>query len=280
MGSLRFFLLLGLSINFCGCTGLFYHPDQHIYFPPEANGFAAEDITIQTKDGEKLHGWFFPAPAGMKRKGTIVQFHGNAQNISSHYASLVWATKAGYDLFIFDYRGYGKSSGSPSPEGTHIDALSALDWAIERHQKRKNRHFIVFAQSLGGVIAARAITDFSQQKLISLLVLDSTFYSYQDLAQEKLAQFWLTWIFSPLGQVLVSDSYSAESSLPKISSRTLVIHDRNDPVVGFRNGEKIYEMIMAPKEFWALDQRRHVGVFALDTMDNRSRFLKIAESLP
>lgn len=260
------------------CTGAFYFPDSNVYFPPEQGGYKAEDVFFQASDGTRLHGWFFPAlqEAG---NGTIVQFHGNAQNLTSHYASLVWATKRGYDLFIFDYRGYGKSLGSPNPEGTHRDGLAALNWAWARHSARKNRRFIVYGQSLGGVIGARAFADFPHRNETKLLVLDSTFYSYKDIAQEKLSGAWLTWPFSPLGQVLVSDSYASEKVLPAMQQRTLVIHDRLDPVVSYQNGEHVFQLLPGPKDFWTFERGLHVGAFASDTLEIRDRFLNYVEKL-
>lgn len=252
-----------------------------MYYPPEENGFTKEDITIQTPDGEKLRGWFFKADPKFSKtvKGTIVQFHGNAENISSHYASLVWLTREGYNLFVFDYRGYGGSSGKPSQKGTYTDGIAALWKALDLHQETRAKLFIVFGQSLGGAIAAKSIEDFSARDQIDLLVLDSTFMSYKDVAQGILAGNWITWIFSPLGQVLISDEYSTEVSVSKFRPRLLVLHDKNDPVVPFKNGRKIFETASCEKEFWQLDKGRHIGAFATDTFENRTKFLSYLDSI-
>src|SRR5690348_6616855 len=106
-------LLLLLALPSCG--RYFYFPDHAFYYPPDKNGYDPDDIWFKSGDGNDLHGWFFYATT-KPAKGTIVQFHGNSQNISSHYASLVWLTRQGYNLFTFDYRGYGDSPGEPNAE--------------------------------------------------------------------------------------------------------------------------------------------------------------------
>jgi len=271
--ALRFSAII-LLLSFSACSHFFYHPDSNMYYPPDKNGFRPEDVLFQSGDQTQLHGWFFRA-VDKKPLGTIVQFHGNAENISSHYASLVWLTKQGYNLFIFDYRGYGKSSGKPDQEGLYKDGMAALDKAWEFHQKTKAKKFIVYGQSLGGIVAMRSFVDFRHQDETYLVVMDSTFPSYQDIAQQKLASFWLTWLLSPLGQVLVSDEYASEDVLKtRFKAPLLVIHDKRDRVIDFKNGEEIFKIAQSPqKEFWQLDKGRHVGVFAIDTPENRERFL-------
>lgn len=272
-------ILLSIAILFLlsGCANhLFYHPDHFLYYPPEQNGYAATDVWFEAGDGTKLHGWFFRTSA-KKIKGTIVQFHGNAQNITSHYASLVWLTKHGYNLFSFDYRGYGKSLGEPSPEGTYKDGMAALDQAWHLHQKFQGKRFVVFGQSLGGVIALRSFADFTHQSQTSLIVADSTFLSYDAMAGQWLRRFWITWPFSWLGPLLVSDKYSAAPVLPKLNTRLLVIHDLKDPVVDYRNGKEIYEQARSKKDLWTLNQARHIAVFAVDSPQNRERFLHLLD---
>src|SRR5690606_1051305 len=131
-------------------------------------------------------------------KGTVIQFHGNAQNISTHFYSLAWLVSEGYNLFTFDYRGYGKSEGSPHQEGVFKDALSAIEKGYEFHAKSGAGAFIIYAQSLGGIIAARALPDSSLSNKVDLLVLDSTFSSYKDIAFGKLTSRWFLTPISPL----------------------------------------------------------------------------------
>lgn len=278
VAALVFFVIL---LVLPGCTHLFYQPDRFLYYPPEKLGYKAVDVHFTAADGTKLFGWWFPAQdksgaLDPKPKGTIVQFHGNAENISSHYASLVWLTREGYNLFAFDYRGYGLSEGEASPEGVYLDGMAALDKAWEL---RKGRKFVVYGQSLGGAIAMRAFKDFRHQEQTSLVVLDSTFVSYQTVARRILASRWYTWILSPLPYLLVSDKYSAADALAQNKTPLLVIHDEHDPVVPFADGEDIFAMATSRKEFWRLDDGRHIAVFAPFHAANHERFLKLLRSL-
>lgn len=260
----QIFLLLMFTPLLSACSKVFYQPDQLYHFPPAQIDLEPREVRFISRDGTELYGWFFAADAegpGPKTapKGTIVQFHGNAQNMSSHYLSLVWLTHRGYNLFTFDYRGYGKSKGDPDQKGVYEDALAALDQAWQLHQSMGA--FVVDGQSLGGAVAMRALKDWKKRDHVDLLVMDSTFLSYREVAQRFLARHWFTWILSPLPYILVSDEYSAASSLESWRGRLLVLHDRQDPVVPFELGKKTYDLAKCPKDFWEFDQGRHVGSF-------------------
>ena len=111
-------------VIFFSQSGLIYYPEagRNIVGTPDYVGFAYEPVEISTGDGETLHGWFVPAPAA---NVTVLFFHGNAGNISHRMEYLLMFHRLGYNTFIFDYRGYGQSSGSPSESGTYLDAQSA-----------------------------------------------------------------------------------------------------------------------------------------------------------
>lgn len=271
-------VVLVLLTSCSGCSSVFYQPDRNMYYPPERAGFNPREVWFASGDGTRLHGWLFPALGiGARRpKGTVIQFHGNAENISSHYASLVWLTRQGYDLFTFDYRGYGKSEGEASPEGVYKDSLSALDVGYEAHRARRTGKFIVYGQSLGGAIAMRAMKDFRFAGETRLVVMDSTFLSYDTVARQTLAKFWLTWLFSPLGPLLVSDKYAPEQVVGTLKTPLLVIHDRRDPVVKFENGREIVDKYAGQKEFWELDQGRHIAIFSEPA--GRERFVRYLDS--
>lgn len=273
-------LFLSCILSLTGCSSLLYFPDHYIHFPPEKNGFTAMDVDFVAGDGTKLFGWFFKNSQG-KTKGTLIQFHGNAENMSSHYATLVWATKKGYNLFTFDYRGYGKSEGVPNPEGTYKDGMSALDQAWELHQKfSPGTKFIVVGQSLGGVIAMRAFVDFRHQKQTALIVMDSTFSSYQRVAREKLASKWFLWPLQPLTYLLLSDRFASERVIPRVKTPMLVIHDVNDPVIDFENAVHIFRLHGGKKDLWTFDKGSHIGAFSVDSYENRTRFLSFLDALP
>jgi len=275
----RAVLLLAL-LTLCSCNHLFYVPDNNFYFDPEESGFSKPEVVrFSSGDGTKLWGWYFPALK--KSKGMIVQFHGNAENLTSHYTFLAWLTHEGYDLFIFDYRGYGQSEGSPSQEGTYLDGKAAIDWAWTRWRERKKPgHFVVYGQSLGGAIAARAVCDSPHSKEVTLLVQDSTFSNYRKVASGLLSQRWFLWPISWLPYLLVSNAYGTEECLTKNTIPLLVIHDQKDRKVLFENGQTIFDVATTPsKYFWKLNQGMHLGVFTERNELYRVEFVKFLNEM-
>ncbi len=267
--------LLSLS----SCTHLFYRPDHVLYYPPDKTGYKNQDIYFNSLDGTKLHAWFFHATTPGKPKGTLVHFHGNARNMSSMYMSLAWLTKRGYNLLSFDYRGYGDSSGTPSEEGTYKDGLAALDlgWRLHLENDPAGSKFVVYGHSLGGVVALRSFLDFRHQAGTSLVVMDSTFMSYRDLAQTMMASHWQTWVISPFARILVSDEFASKNVISRLKTPLLVTHDRHDPLVPFGQGEELYAAAPGKKFFWDKDDGVHAGLFTNE--QNKDRFLGLLESL-
>ncbi len=273
-------IIIFLSIlTLSGCSYLFYHPDSNFYFEPKAQGFAEpEEIRFNSKDGTPLWGWFFAAKK--PSKGLVIQFHGNAENLTSHYLFLAWMTQEGYDLFIFDYRGYGESDGRPSQEGTYLDGKAALDWAWKRWKgKKQPGKFVVFGQSLGGAIATRALCDFPHSKDVSLMVEDSTFASYPRVAKGLLTQKWFLWPFSWLPWLVVSNEYGTADCLQKNKVPLLVIHDEKDRKVRFENGEEVFSLATSQKQFWKLDDGVHCGAFNVQHEARRREFVKFLDDL-
>ncbi len=257
---------------------MFYQPDQLMYYPPEVTGFDYENIYFHSHDRYRLHAWFFPSKT-RKPIGTIVQFHGNAQNLTSHYLSLSWVVDYGYNLFIYDYRGYGESLGEPTPETVNKDALVALDQALELSEKTGTKNLIAYGQSLGGAVLLRALADSKINEHISLLVLDSTFLSYKTVARQTLSRFVLTWPLSPLGYLLISDEFAPEKTLASVKLPLLIIHDKGDRVIRYSNGEEINQHYTGPKEFWNIDHGTHVGIFFVEKGKYRSEFIKKISTL-
>src|SRR5690606_8930163 len=159
-----------------------------------------EELTFASGDGTRLHAWLVRARG--KPKGTVIYFHGNAQNLTSHYSFVDWLPAEGYQVFAFDYRGYGKSQGSVSRQGLHEDSLAALDYVSKRADVDANR-LLVFAQSLGGACATAALGEGGPP--VRGLALDSTFAHYISMGNEVLGGSFLTY---PLAWLLLSNSHS------------------------------------------------------------------------
>lgn len=269
-------------IIFSSCSGIFYHPDSVVYTTPDKFDLKYESVFFKSTNGNKLNAWILPAQGeSTPIKGTVILFHGNAQNLSSHFLSLAWMSLKGYQVIVFDYQGYGKSEGSPNQERLNGDAIAALNYAYNRWKNGGGDKFIVYGQSLGGVISLRALKDFAFSDKISLLVLDSTFMSYKDVAFNKMTSILLAWPFSPLAYLLFSDEYAASKVLNDIPAiPTLVIHGTDDNVIEFKNGYKIFAEIKTPiKWFWKIDGGAHIDVFFNHDKIYRDKFIKLLDSL-
>lgn len=269
----KFLILLLIA----GCSSLFYYPDRYQYVKPENFNFKFQEVTFHPKDGTELIGWFFPAK-GSEIKGTIVHFHGNAQNMSAHFIGMSWVIEKGYNLFVFDYRGYGISDGRPTPEGVYQDSLAALDQGRKLWAENGKGKFVVYGQSLGGAVAMRALADYNETSKVDLVVQDSTFMSYQDVGFHKLSRSIL-FPFSPLAYVLLSDKYSSREFVKKIDRPTLVIVSKNDKVINQKFGREIYKTLRTSKKWlWKLDGE-HITTFHDPKSPQREEFISLLDSL-
>lgn len=251
-------LILTIVFTMIGCNGLFYHPSDIQFDQEEILKLEPEQMEFQSQSGNKLHGWYFKTSQA-KRKGLIVQFHGNAQNMSTHFSFLYWVTLQGYDLFVFDYSGYGKSEGTPTPENLRNDAIAAMQ-LVENKLTNDKTPVILFAQSLGVAVLTDAFPLIKNRKQIKAVILDSGFYSYQEIARDVMDQFWLFWPFQHLAYLLVSDSHSPEKQFREFSPiPTLVIHGKHDGVIPFHHSEKIMELLKSPKIFWKIEDGTHTS---------------------
>jgi len=257
---------------FLSCSHLFYQPIKGALIAPERFNTIPEEVWLKTSDGVKLHAWSIRSK---NPKGTLLLFHGNAENMSSHFLNLLWIVNQGFDLLIFDYRGYGFSEGEPSQRGLYLDALTAMSWAHQDHQKRKTKTLVFYGQSLGGQVLGRSFVDFQNKEDVSLIVFDSTFRSYKDVASRKFLSRWWLMPFYPLARILISDEYASEKVLSQIKTPTLVLHSPHDQVVDFKGGEELYQQLGAPKWWWRIEEGQHADAFHVSGEKYRKQFLDL-----
>ncbi len=240
-------LLLPLAAALClsGCTHLFFRPTGRVHADPAAEGLKYEAIKFNSADGTELTGLFFPAQGAPK--ATVVHFHGNGQNMTAHYPYSAWLAGAGYNVFIFDYRGYGASAGRPDLDGAVEDGKAALTHALKL-PGADPRKIIVFGQSLGGAVAAAAIGESGFKP--AALVIEGSFYSYRSMAAARLRGAALTCPVSWLAYLLVSGRHSPADHIGHITCPKLFLHAVNDDTVPYAQGRRLYEAAAAPKEFW------------------------------
>ncbi len=214
-------------------SSLLFLPDGKVSATPAQIGLAFSDVSVTTEDGERLHGWLVKAA---RARGTLLFFHGNAGNVSHRLESLRLFSRLGLDVFIVDYRGYGRSTGRPSEQGTYRDARAAWDWLV-RERGESPRRIILFGRSLGAAVAV----DLASEKRGAGLILESGFTSVPDLAAEIYP--WL-----PV-RLLSRFHYDSLSKIGRVGQPLLVLHSPDDEIVPYRHGRRLFEAASEPKRF-------------------------------
>ncbi len=272
-----YFLFFSSLLLLNGCSNLLYYPDDKSRFiDPKAAGYVPENVFFTDVAQRKLHGWWFPAQK-TPAKATIIFFHGNAENLTSHFLQLAWVSAGNYNLFIFDYPGFGRSEGKPTPKSCLESGHAAVDW-VNTH-KVEDGPIIIYGQSMGGIIALRTAIDKKAEIDLRLVVADSTFDSFQRIARVKLSHHWLTWPMQPLSYILWSDRWVPESLESLSPVPVLVIHGEEDRTVEPIFGDMIFEKLAEPKVLWRIPEGKHTDVFWGHNYRYRSKFLTFLKSL-
>lgn len=266
----RILVSLICCLTLSACTGVFFQPMKPLVRTPADIQLEYEDIHFRNQqDATKLHGWFLPAQGNAR--GTILFLHGNAENISTHIGSVYWLPAAGYNVFLFDYRGYGQSKGHATIPGAISDITSALHWLQDNPRVDAHR-IVVLGQSLGGALGIHALGTPQLASQIKGMIIDSTFSSYQSIAREKFAEFWLTWPFQyPLAWT-VATGYDPIDRIARFSpTPLLIIHSAQDPIIPLTHAERLFATARQPKQMWIIPQGGHISAFRY--ADVRQRLL-------
>jgi fermentation-respiration switch protein FrsA (DUF1100 family) len=211
-----------------------YRPDKEMTKDPFNIRLYFEEIIFKASDGTDLSGWFVPVK---NHKGSILVLHGKSGNISTRLSFLSYfSRRLGLSTFIIDYRGYGKSEGSPCEEGTYLDSEAAWKYLTEV-RKIKPCDIIIFGRSLGGPIAARLAGKVNARALI----LESTFTTIKDIAKQMYP-------YLPVRRFFKFE-YPTIDYLKKVQSPVLVIHSSEDDYIPFSHATKLYGAANRPKQF-------------------------------
>lgn len=260
-------LSLAIASLVSACNGFFYQPTQSLGSWPERR---FEEVWLHTSDGATLHGWFFPTSEAPK--GTVVQFHGNAGNVSWHYKALDWVVEHGYQFLTFDYRGYGRSSGYPHPEALRQDALAAIRYAQSLPESPRQPDLVLYGQSLGGAVLLDALGQGTDRRRVRLVVVEGTFHSYEEVAASVLWRRPLLFPLTGFAYATVSDAHAPERSIPLVSpTPLLVIHGDHDEIVPPSFGRAVYDLARAPRALWIVPGGPHIGAMRRD--ENKQRLL-------
>jgi hypothetical protein len=259
-----YLLLVALLFFFQG--SLVYQPRRQLEATPAEHErpMDYEDVSLTTSDGVKLHGWFVPA---VPARGTVLMFHGNAGNISHRLETIAIFHDMGYNAMIIDYRGYGRSEGSPGEEGTYRDAEAAWGY-LTRTRKIEADRIVLFGRSLGAAVAAWLAVE----KHSAGLILESAFTSVPDRGAEMYK-------FLPV-RFLARIDYDTLGRIDKLRCRLLVIHSRDDEIIPYHHGQKLFEAAKEPKRFQEISGGHNDGFIRSGDVykDALGKFL--ADSIP
>ncbi len=244
-------ILLMAAFSLSGCVQrLFDMPDRVVYHTPARAGLKFEAVRFASKDGTRLSGWFIPASERADpraAKGTVVHFHGNAQNMTSHWSFLEWLPARGFNVFVFDYRGYGESEGTAETKGVVEDSNAALDYIRSRKDIDPEK-LLVFGQSLGGAKAI-AVVGGGNRAGVRAVAAEAPFSSYSAMANEAL----------PGAGLLMDDTYSPDRVVANIAPiPLLLVHGTRDPVVSHAHSERLLAAAKEPKRLVKAEGAAHL----------------------
>ena len=221
-----------------------YFPGPPVGPPPDVPGLLLREEWIGTPDGQRLHAWTVrPEDAG-ERIPAVLFCHGNAGTIADRQPTAEAFAAMGYEVLLFDYRGYGGSSGKPSEEGTYVDALAAYD-RLAGDPGVDAKRIVVFGESLGGAVAI----ELAGRRKVSAVVVESTFTSMPDIGASVYP-----WI--PV-RLLARARYDSIGKIGSLGVPVLVLHSPDDDLIPFEHGKRLFEAAREPKQFLATSGRHN-----------------------
>jgi fermentation-respiration switch protein FrsA (DUF1100 family) len=221
-----------------------YYPDPIPHdMPPPPWASGATEVWLDTADGIRIHGLWWPGPGG---RPAVLFLHGNAQEVYSW--SLVHQELAPLEcaMLLIDYRGYGKSEGVPGEEGLYLDGRAALDWLVGEGSTTGD--VIVFGKSLGGAVAC----DICRGLGLKALILESTFTSLASVARHLFPFI--------RGYAPAADAYNSLEKLGQIDCPVMVIHGDIDALIPVEEGLALFEAAGEPKELFLVEGAGHNDV--------------------
>jgi len=200
-----------------------YFPMKQIMRTPKEVGLEYDEVFFKTSDGVRLHGWY----VGSNQPRVLLFCHGNAGNISHRVDKILLMKDLGADIFLFDYRGYGRSEGRPSERGLYRDAEAAYEYLISE-KKRAPESIVIYGESIGGAVG----TDLATKRPVAGLITEETFTSVPAMAR----------IYYPIiPPWFIQSRFDALSKIRKVPYPKLIFHSVNDEIVPFRLGQALFK---------------------------------------
>jgi fermentation-respiration switch protein FrsA (DUF1100 family) len=251
-----------------GGNQFFYFPTRNAPGTPASWGCRFENVSFKSKDQTALDGWFIPGKVD-KAKGTVVFSHGNTGAIGHHLGFVIWLAEAGYNVLMYDYRGFGKSGGIVDRRGMVDDVKAAFAYAQSRSDVNADR-LVSYGHSLGGAKSVTALAE-APIKGLRAIVTDGAFSSYRSMAKVIAGQF---------GANMVTDELAPKDYVAKLSPvPLLIVHGEKDELVPISEGRALFEAAHEPKTFFAVKSGHHGDSLSRDNGAFRKRMLTwLAES--
>ena len=271
--SLRYLVVLALLLTGSACTNMIFQPMAQQFYTPDIANIVWEELFIESDPGLQLHGWRLISK--VPRKGNVLFLHGNGENITSHFVNVYWLVDHGYDVYLFDYRGYGRSDGVAELDGVirDVDAMLSHMQTITP----PNQELVILGHSMGGALAIHGVANMPQKAQFSALVAVEAFSDYRDVTREVLDKSWITWLIKWPVSLTINNSYSPMRSIAQVSPVPLLImHSRQDQIIDFYHATRLYEQAQLPKQFIEVEGG-HNQVFQSNS--NRRLLLEYLEGL-
>jgi len=242
-----------------------YDPVRELPYSPTELGLDFEDVTFRTGDRIHLHGWFVPAP---NAEFTVLYCHGNGGNMMYFLDTVNLLNSLGLNCFIFDYRGYGLSQGSPSENGMYLDGRAAYRW-LTKKKLIPPQKIIIFGWSLGGTMAAYLAAKTRKTRPAGL-VIEGAFTSYADIGSKYYPYMPVRWF--------ARFNYPTIDYVRRVKCPIMVIHSRDDETVPFEFGLELYDAANEPKDFIEI-RGSHNDAFLNSSETYKKSWLKWLKSL-
>lgn len=258
----QWLIAIVMIVALTGCNAVLFHPDSNVYATPKDFNVSYHAATFQSLDGTQLSGWWME-PEGVP-KGTLLVAHGNAENISSHFAGFAWLVHAGYEVFIFDYRGFGRSAGEADLEGAVQDTETALAYVLGE----RPGCITVIGQSIGGALLFNALARRGTGR-IALAVFDSTFASLPQAGSDTLSRSVLTWPFQWGASLALTDAYDPIELAPTLDVPKLYIAGSSDAIISPNQSWQLFDASSRPRMFWLVKDAGHINAFSFPKVQER-----------
>jgi len=244
-------LILSILILLIVLNALFYlKQPSMIFFPsdnldatPEQWGMPFENIHFSAADGTSLNGWYIPHSDSDR---VLLFFHGNAGNISHRSESIAVFHRMGLNIFIFDYRGYGHSSGKVNEKGLYQDADAAWNY-LTKTKDIDSRKIILFGRSLGGAIAA----NLANKNTPAALIMESTFSSSRDMASSIIPYL--------SNLIIMRYQFNSKDKIANIQCPVMIMHSSEDEMIPYSHGKKLFNAANQPREFFRMKGSHNAG---------------------